>query len=180
MPQNKNSLMSLAISVFMQNRPNIKSITMKFSTPGHSCNQEIDAVHSCIERVLNKSEYYSPLSLLRLLLKVNLKKPYKIMQLTDQDFKDYKTSAAMYNYKLIPFSQVVALKFTQTPLEVQYKISHFHQEWRKVCIRDYRRTRSDSTGKDMTAPTRVSVSKTLPQNKVSPIKGIYYNAILPK
>lgn len=107
-PQNKNSL----ISVFMQKLPNIISITMKFSTPGHSCNQEIDAVHSCIERVLNKSEYYSPLSLLRLLLKVNLKKPYKIMQLTDQDFKDYKTSAAMYNYKLISFSQVVALKFT--------------------------------------------------------------------
>lgn len=101
---------------------------MKFSTPGHSCNQEIDAVHSCIERVLNKSDYYSPLSLLRSLLKVNLKKPYKIMQLRD-DYTDYKTSTAMYNYKLIPVSQVVALKFTQSPLDVEYKMSHSHQEW---------------------------------------------------
>lgn len=49
--------------------PNLKSITMKFSTPGHSCIQEIDNVHSCIDRMLSKAEYYSPFSLIRLLLK---------------------------------------------------------------------------------------------------------------
>ncbi|XP_036317389.1 uncharacterized protein LOC118732366 [Rhagoletis pomonella] len=191
-PQNKNSLMSLAISTFMQSHPHIELITMKFSTPGHSCNQEIDAVHSCIERVLKKSEYYSPVSLLRLLLKVNSKKPYKIMQLKENDFKDYKTCAALYNYKLVPFSQVTTLKFSRSLLEIEYKVSHSHQEWKKVCIREYRGTRSESTGGDnfMRPPTNISVSKTIPQNKTLAIRSMfkympavdqaYYNSILPK
>lgn len=66
-PQNRNSLMSYAIAYFLQLNLSIESITMKFSTPGHSCVQEIDSVHSCIERVLDKVEYFSPVSLLRML-----------------------------------------------------------------------------------------------------------------
>ena len=40
-PQNRNSLISYAIAYFLQMNPSIQSLTMKFSTPGHSCVQEI-------------------------------------------------------------------------------------------------------------------------------------------
>lgn len=89
--------MSVAISIFIREHLNIISITIKFSAPGHSCNQEIDSEHTCIENILNKTEYYSPLYLLRFLLKVSAKKSYKIIQLKKDDFRDYKTFASLYN-----------------------------------------------------------------------------------
>lgn len=191
-PQNRNSLMSTAISLFINEHPNLNFIIMKFSTPGHSCNQEIDAVHSCIERLLNKTEFYSPVSLLRILLKVHVKKPYVIIQLKENDFKDYKACASLYNYKVIPFSQVVALRFTKSQSEVQYKISHAQENWNTVSIRECRSTRSD-VGKNnirMQVPSRVSINKSLPENKVQALKSMfkwmpevdrtYYTSIFPK
>lgn len=83
--------MSYAITVFSNENPTISSITMKFSTSEHSCIQEIDAVHSTIERYLSRAEYYSPLSLMRLLIKVNLRKPYKILQTRTANFLDFRT-----------------------------------------------------------------------------------------
>nr|CAI5865599.1 unnamed protein product [Callosobruchus analis] len=50
-PQNRNSLMSFAVSHIIQRFPNIEKITMKFSVPGHSCIQEVDVVHSVIESI---------------------------------------------------------------------------------------------------------------------------------
>ncbi|XP_072398779.1 uncharacterized protein [Diabrotica undecimpunctata] len=189
-PQNRNSIMSVAISLFIQDHPNIDTIIMKFSTPGHSCNQEIDSVHSCIEQVLKRSEYYSPVSLLRILLKVNSKKPYKILQLKNNDFKDYKTCAATYNYKSIPFSQVVALKFTQSVFEVKYKISYLHENWEEVVIRDSRPTRAAAGSINMQPPSRLSLNKSMPQQKLQAIKSMfrwmpqvdkdYYMTIFPK
>lgn len=172
-PQNRNSIMSAAISIFIKDHPNIQFITMKFSTPGHSCNQEIDSVHSCIEKVLKKTEYYSPLSLLRILLKVNSKRPYKIMQLNENDFKDYKICASLYNYKSVPFSQVAALKFSKSAFEVEYKITHAHENWEKVSIRDYRPTRSDAASNNINMQPRLSVNKTVPQAKIDAIKSMY-------
>nr|CAH7743761.1 unnamed protein product [Callosobruchus chinensis] len=116
--------MSYAIAYFFKLNPSIQSITMKFSTPGLSCVQEIDVVHSCIERVLDKAEYFSPLSLLRILLKVNSVRPYKIIQMRKEDFKDYKSCTSTFDYKLIPFSKVNALRFRSTSLQVEYKESH--------------------------------------------------------
>lgn len=190
-PQNRNSLMSSAIALFMRRNPNIESIVMKFSTPGHSCNQEIDAVHSCIERVLKKSEYYSPLSLIRLLLKVSSRNPYRVIQLKEVDFVDYKSYAIQFNYKIVPFSQVVALKFSKSIFEIEYKVSHANNEWKKVSIRDYRPSRTNSAKKQIKEPVRSSITKSLlPQNKVEAIKSMfkwmpevdkaYYVAILPK
>ncbi|CAH2100965.1 unnamed protein product [Euphydryas editha] len=67
-PQNRNSIMSFALRQLIDKFSTLEQITSKFSTPGHSCIQEIDNVHSCIDRVLLKAEYYSPVSLMRLLL----------------------------------------------------------------------------------------------------------------
>lgn len=64
---------------------------MKFSTPGHSCVQEIDSVHSCIEKVL----------------------PYKIIQMYVKDFKDYKSCTTAFNYKVVPFSNECSKVYTK-------------------------------------------------------------------
>lgn len=85
-PQNRNSLMSYAIAHILQVSSSLKKITMKFSVPGHSCIQEVDSVHSAIERTLRKSEYSSPISLIRILLKVNSKEPYSILQMREEYF----------------------------------------------------------------------------------------------
>nr|CAI5849417.1 unnamed protein product [Callosobruchus analis] len=130
-PQNRNSPMSYAIAYFLKLNPSIQSITMKFSTPGHSCVQEIDAVHSSIERVLDKAEYFSPLSLLRILLKVNSVRPYKIIKMRKEYFKDYKSCTSTFDYKLIPFSKVKALRFTSTSLDVEYKEPYQSLNWKR-------------------------------------------------
>ncbi|KAF2900292.1 hypothetical protein ILUMI_05892, partial [Ignelater luminosus] len=49
-PQNKNSIMSLAMGRIIANHPELQKITMKYSAHGHSAVQEVDAVHSTIEK----------------------------------------------------------------------------------------------------------------------------------
>lgn len=58
MPQNKNSIMALAVQYFIKNHPEIESVTMKYSLPGHSCIQEVDNAHSQIEKVLAINEFF--------------------------------------------------------------------------------------------------------------------------
>ena len=167
-PQNRNSLISYAIAYFLQMNPSIQSLTMKFSTPGHSCVQEIDSVHSCIERVLAKVEYLSPVSLLRILLKVNVVKPYKIIQMRSEDFKDYKLCVSSLNYKVIPFSKVKALKFTNSFTEVEFKVSHQSLNWEKVSIRPRQTTRS--MNEILKAPKVSKEKKFYLQKKLKPSK----------
>lgn len=112
-PQNRNSIISFALSQFLWLTENLHSITIKYSTPGHSCVQEVDAVHSAIERILSKVEYYSPLSLIRILLKVNRHKPYKVIQMKLNDFKNYQYLSSQIQYEKIPFSKVTTLHFSK-------------------------------------------------------------------
>ncbi|CAG9860870.1 unnamed protein product [Phyllotreta striolata] len=122
-PQNRNSHMSYALSHLIQTHKNLQNITMKFSVPGHSCIQEVDAIHSSIERSLNKVEYYSPVSLLRFLLKVNRQKPYTVIQMKKQDFIDFQSYSSQLNYNTVPFSKIVSLQFSRNFYELKYKES---------------------------------------------------------
>lgn len=63
-PQNRNSIISYALAEFLQKNSRIKSIILKYSTPGHSCIQENDNIHSNIEEVLELTGVWSPVSLL--------------------------------------------------------------------------------------------------------------------
>ena len=49
-PQNKNSVMTCALISFLLRNSNIQSLTQKFGEPGHSAIQEVDSVHSQIEK----------------------------------------------------------------------------------------------------------------------------------
>lgn len=186
-PQNRNSLMSYAIAYFIKTHPTVTTITMKFSTPGHSCIQEVDNVHSCIERVLNKTEYFSPLSLMRLLLKVNHKKPYCIIQLKPENFKDFKTCATVLDYKKVPYSKVTSLTFSQSFFELGYKISHTQVNWTNVVLRSANVTRA-GTSAVIPIPKFGVAKNVISQEKISAIKSMmkhmpqvdceYYKAIL--
>lgn len=123
-PQNRNSIMSNAILDFLRDHPEIKSVTMKYSLPGHSCVQEVDGVHSQIEKAMNKIDFYSPLGLIRLLKGVSRQNPYKIIQMSTSDFNNFAGTKKLLNYKAVPYSQVSIIQHTQAFGEILYKTSH--------------------------------------------------------
>ncbi|KAJ8966970.1 hypothetical protein NQ314_003193 [Rhamnusium bicolor] len=75
-PQNRNSLISIAVTDFLHRHPNLKTITMKYSLPGHSCIQVVDNLLSRIEKCLRVQDVWSPILFLRLLKKVDRKHPF--------------------------------------------------------------------------------------------------------
>jgi hypothetical protein len=90
-PQNRNSHMSSAILEFLHSTGNnITRIEQKFREPGHSSVQEVDAVHSVIDRDMKKTELHSPLVILRALINVKSNKKYSVKQLLKDDFKTSK------------------------------------------------------------------------------------------
>ena len=105
--------MSMALLKFLEENPNIESITQKFCEPGHSSVQEVDNLHSQIERQLGNLEIYSPLGLLRLLPTVNRRKPFKVFYMRITNFKQYEKAAEILDFKVIPFvfSKTVKIQF---------------------------------------------------------------------
>lgn len=181
-PQNRNSLMSYALTHLIQSHKNLQKITMKFSVPGHSCIQEVDAIHSSIERSLSKIEYYSPVSLLRYLIKVNRQKPYKIIQMKKEDFIDFQHYSSQLNYNTVPFSKVVCLQFSKSFFELNYKDSFKMEEESnpfKVVSLHQRKLRKTQHVTAETGPLiplelkKCDSTVTLPQTKVDAIKSMY-------
>ncbi|KAH3702350.1 hypothetical protein DPMN_077365 [Dreissena polymorpha] len=74
---NCNSAMTLALKLFMNTRE-VEEIVQRFCCPGHSEIQEVDNVHSGIEKVL-KCEVYSPVSLIRAMKTVRRKADFNII-----------------------------------------------------------------------------------------------------
>lgn len=87
-PQNKNSIMSLALMHFLHNtKSKIEIIEQKFSEPGHGNLQEVDAAHSVIERSMRNIDIYSPLGLVRMLMNIRSKKnKFQVLQMKTEDF----------------------------------------------------------------------------------------------
>ena len=122
-PQNRNSHISQAILEFLQKNQHINSITMKYSLPGHSCVQEVDNMHKQIEDAMQVAEFYSPISFLRLLLKVNRQAPYRVIQMVENNFKDYMNSSKLLQFNLVPYQKVFQLTFSQNLHCVEFKFS---------------------------------------------------------
>ncbi|GBM61962.1 hypothetical protein AVEN_60818-1 [Araneus ventricosus] len=108
-PQNRNSIISNSILHFLKDNPQVKLVTMRYSLPGHSCAQEVDCVYSNIEKAMNKTGFYSPIGLTRILKQVNPRHPYRVLQMRPDDFKDFQGTAKLLNYKIVPI-----LKFSRT------------------------------------------------------------------
>ncbi|ESO92470.1 hypothetical protein LOTGIDRAFT_175701 [Lottia gigantea] len=74
-------------------------IEHKFGTPGHSSIQEVDNVHSHIEKALGVAEIYSPISLVRVLLKVR-PKHMKVIQMKKSQFFDFQKVSQRFKFNI--------------------------------------------------------------------------------
>jgi hypothetical protein len=140
-PQNKNSVMSCAIVSFLMKNDRVKSVVQKFGVPGHSPVQEIDNLHSQIERRLKISEIYSPVGLMRVLKQVNRKTPLIIMQM--KEFYDFQSVAKKMNFSDIPYSKVKTIVYENSRplLKLRYGSSFIENELNDVFIDLKLRTR---------------------------------------
>ncbi|XP_076107556.1 uncharacterized protein LOC143075857 [Mytilus galloprovincialis] len=135
-PQNRNSIVISALQHFMKSDRSysLKSVEQKFSEPGHSSIQEVDCVHSHIEKALNLSEIFSPVSFLRILTKVR-KRSMKVIQLQPEHFFDFQTASRTFKYNSVPFTKVKYLKLeVEKPLHVLYKVSFSDESFKEVSI----------------------------------------------
>ncbi|GBN13904.1 hypothetical protein AVEN_262506-1 [Araneus ventricosus] len=89
-PQNRNSIISNSVLHFLKDNPQVKSVTMKHSLPGHSSVQEVDSFHSNIEKSINKTDFYSAIGLIRILKQVNRRHPYRVIQFNLMTLKMFK------------------------------------------------------------------------------------------
>lgn len=134
-PQNRNSHMSCAIIEFLRrNDHTITTIEQKYQEPGHSCVQEVDAVHSTIDRYIEKKEIHSPLAMLRELLRVRSAKQYKVVQLRPASFKNYKAVAKTSNLDQLPFTKVKHIVYKKQNDKLQYRNSYSDEIFKEVDI----------------------------------------------
>ena len=129
--QNRNSIMTLALSLFIKVHPTLETITQKFCEPGHSSIQEVDSVHSIIERHLRHQEVYSPLGLIRKLTTIRNSQTIQLSQ-----FFDYQAKAKKdFMFSRVPFSQVRQLRITKVTGMVGYKLIHSSEDWTLVSVK---------------------------------------------
>ncbi|GBN09717.1 hypothetical protein AVEN_51341-1 [Araneus ventricosus] len=123
-PQNRNSIISNSVLHFLKDNPQVKSVTMKNALLGYSCIQEVVSIHSNTEKAKHKTEFYSPIGLIRILKQVNPRHPYRVIQMQPDDFKDFRGTARLLNYKIVLFINVAVLKFSRILHTVNFKTSH--------------------------------------------------------
>jgi len=105
-PQNRNSLMSMAIMKFMIENQTLTSITQKFGEPGHSAIQEVDNIHGQAEKRLKGAEIFSPIELIRVLKSANLRNRFVVIQL--RNFMNFQAVAKQMTlgFGSVPYTQV--------------------------------------------------------------------------
>ena len=108
--------MSLALQIFLDQH-DLLSITQRFCEPGHSSIQEIDAVHSVIERYIKPYQVYSPVSLIRHFKNIKpLGQSMEIIQVKKNLIHNYSEKAKLYNYSLVKFSKAKQLRYEKANL----------------------------------------------------------------
>ena len=97
-------------------------------------------MHKQIEDAITVSEFYSPTSFLRMFLKVNRKKPYRVIQMNKNDFKDFHSSSEMLQFCKIPYTKAFQIRFCREDLHsIEYKLSHSDRESINAKIRKQRK-----------------------------------------
>lgn len=85
-PQNRNSLMLSALKDLLYTTQSLTTIEQNFLEAGHSTIQEVDTVHSHIEKALQLNEIYSAVSCMRGLTNVR-KRSMKVIQIKESDYE---------------------------------------------------------------------------------------------
>ena len=103
------------------------------------------------------SEFFSPVSFLRVLIKTHRGKPYRVMQMMPNDFKDYHICAKTFQYNKVPYTKVKALKFTKNTSVVLYK-TYLEKNFQDATIARKTRKSGDVPCYDPVAP-KVKLAK---------------------
>ena len=112
-PQNRNQILSYALQLFIDTNKSIQKIIHRYCEPGHSSIQDVDTLHSNIEGAIKRLEIFSPLTLIRLLTKLNpAGKEMYVRILKSADFKDYKSLAHCGQYEKVGYASVSELTYT--------------------------------------------------------------------
>ena len=134
-PQNCNSIMSFALKKFLIEHPTLCFIMQKFCARGHSSIQEVDNIHSHIEKALKVAEIYSPISLLRLMLNVRPNSS-RVIQLKPENFVNYQKAAGYLSFSDVPYTKVKVLYLdADKPFHVEFKTSYIQECFVEVNIR---------------------------------------------
>lgn len=180
-PQNKNSFMATALIELLNQSNHLKIIHQKFQEPGHSCVQEVDSVHSVIDRHLERLEVHSPLAMVRTLLKVRSKKKLRVYQMRKACFKDYKSVAKTFTtLDQVPFSKIKHIVYTKDSNLVKYKTSFDEEDFKEVNFKtsrsNTRRTTKLAKTELIAVTPKASVNRktiTIPSLKKEDIKKLY-------
>ncbi|KAK4875572.1 hypothetical protein RN001_011994 [Aquatica leii] len=183
-PQNRNSLVSVAVTDFLTRYPNIRMITMKYSITGHSCIQVVDNIHSRIEKAMKVTDIWSPLSFMRLLLKVERRKSFCVINMKAAYFKNYKKTASVFKYDKILYTKICQLRFIQgEKFKLQYKIIDHSTEFITVYVNPPKLTRTgkqsivnkdnSSIANFVIAPAENIKTKSVTANKIKHIEFAY-------
>lgn len=140
-PQNRNSIMSLALQNFLisPHSGKLQTIEQKYSEPGHGNVQEVDSVHSVIERHIREININSPLSLLRTLKKLPQgKTKFSILQMRVTDYLNYEAKSSNFKYNLVPYTKVKHIIYNKENIfKLQYR-KDFRDELENVFLIDKR------------------------------------------
>lgn len=134
--QNKNQMMSTAILKFLSDHLQVKSIIQKFSEPGHSQIQEIDCVHSALDKYLKRLEIHSTLSLVNYLNNFKTNKiKLKVVEMQLSDFKSFSKISNQLNFSILPFTKIKVLQYIQNNLfTIKFKNSILQPHFQTVNI----------------------------------------------
>lgn len=129
--------MSTALKFFLENSNNVTELIQKFSEPGHSLLQEVDCVHSVIEKHLKNLDIHSPVHLLKLLLSLNAPKTkLKIFQISQKDCLSYSIPATKLNFSTVPYTKIKIIRYNKSePFLIQYKDSFSNLSFKTVNIK---------------------------------------------
>lgn len=137
-PQNRNRINSTDLKNFLHKQSNLIQILQKFSEPGHSNIQEIDCVHSTIDRYLKNVEIHSPLHFIKLLTNMNSGRvTLRILQMVPNDFITYTIPAAKMDFSGVPFSKIKIIsneKDDPGTFRLKYKKSFREIEFKSVSL----------------------------------------------
>ena len=140
-PQNRNSYMSAAMREFILKHPQIDIIEQKFCEPGHSCIQEVDNIHSQIDRAFSPAEIFSPLGVVRTLPNVNRRNPFTVVKIQPNNVKAFNEVAALMNYKTIPYFSVKILVYRRDNLNYVFYKMGFREVFKQAKVMKHHQTR---------------------------------------
>lgn len=177
-PQNRNKINTTAIKIFVNSNRNLERVIQKFSEPGHSNIQEVDCVHSSIDRYLKNLEIDSPLHFVRLLQNMKTKNVnLVILQMKPNDFKTYSNPAGKLDFTRVPFSRIKSILYEQAEIDdftVQYKLSFQEINYKTCSLRKKASRNLLATPKNLFLTEIATLpARSIAKEKASDIKDLF-------